>query len=663
MPRHYNAPVAPHPPVTPRTGTPGAAIGADLDARIAEAVERVWGYDELRPMQRRAIRAGLEGRDCLTVLPTGGGKSLCYQVPPLISGKATIVVSPLIALMRDQVRGLELLGYRAAAMHSGLGPDESRDIARQLVTGELDLVLAAPERVVTGSFKTLIGVLCERDRLGSIAIDEAHCISQWGHDFRPEYRRIAELREVAPAVSFQAFTATATPRVREDIVGQLGLRDPEVMIGVFDRPNLTYRVQGRERAADQIAAAVGRHASAGDGGGTIVYCLSRKDTEKLAAELRALGLDADAYHAGLGVSDRHQIERAFSNETLDIVVATVAFGMGIDRSNVRLVVHASMPKSIEAYQQETGRAGRDGLEAECLLLYAPSDGGRWERLIEQSAADSGADPRAQIELVRDMRRFVASFSCRHKYLSEHFGQAYTPPEGRGDCGACDVCLGETAAEEDSRRIGQIIMSAVARTGERYGAAHICDIVRGGQSEKLRAAGHDRLRVHGMLGERRRAEVMSFIDQLVAADALRRMVDERFETLTFGERGNGVMKGTEPLSLARPIGTGTEKSERNRRTRASRVIERRPMNEGEKALFESLRALRRSIAEDRGVPPYVVFNDSTLREMALAKPASRHELLGIRGIGQKKLDEFGRVFMDAIEKHLSGPSAGGAPDDD
>lgn len=629
---------------------------------IAETVLRIWGYDELRPMQLRAIEAGLAGRDCLTVLPTGGGKSLCYQVPPLISGKVTIVVSPLIALMRDQVRGLELLGYKAAAMHSGIDPDESRDIARQLVTGDLDLVLAAPERVMTESFKTLIGVLCERDRLGSIAIDEAHCISQWGHDFRPEYRRIAELRQVAPGVGFQAFTATATPRVREDIVKQLKLRDPEVMIGVFDRPNLTYRVQAREQAAHQIAAAVGRHTSAGDGGGAIVYCLSRKDTEKIAAELRQLGLDADAYHAGLGVSDRHNIEQAFSNETLDIVVATVAFGMGIDRSNVRLVVHASMPKSIEAYQQETGRAGRDGLEAECLLLYAPSDGGRWERLIEMSAADSGIDPRPQIELVRDMRRFVASFSCRHRYLSEHFGQAYTPPEGLGEhqsgCGACDVCLGETAGEEDAKRIGQILLSAVARTGERYGAAHICDVVRGGQSEKIKNAGHDTLRVHGMLSERRRAEVMSFIDQLIAADALRRVVDDRFETLAFGDRGMGVMKGTDPIALARPIGTGSAKSERNRRTRASRVVERRPMNEDEKALFESLRALRKSIATERGVPPYVVFNDSTLREMAINKPGSRHELLTIRGIGQKKLDEFGRVFMDAIEKHLSTPPGGG-----
>lgn len=607
-------------------------------------------------MQMRAIVAGVQGRDCLTVLPTGGGKSLCYQVPPLITGKATIVISPLIALMRDQVRGLELQGYKAAAMHSGLELDETKDIARQLVTGELDLVLAAPERVVTPSFKTLIGVLCEQGRLGSIAIDEAHCISQWGHDFRPEYRRISELREVAPGVAMQAFTATATPRVREDIVKQLGLRNPEVMIGTFDRPNLTYRVQARENAAHQIAAAVGRHASAGDGGGAIVYCLSRKDTEKIAGELRELGLDADAYHAGLGVSDRHNIEQAFSNETLDIVVATVAFGMGIDRSNVRLVVHASMPKSIEAYQQETGRAGRDGLDAECLLLYAPSDGGRWERLIEMNASESGIDPSAQIQLVRDMRRFVASFSCRHKYLSEHFGQDYTLPEGQEHCGACDVCLGETAPEEDSKRIGQIILSAVARTGQRYGASHICDVVRGGETQRIKEYGHDNLRVHGMLRHRRKAEVMSFIDQLIAAEALTRVVDDRFETLAFGDCGVSVMKGLEPIELAKPIGTGSEKSERNRRTRASRVVSRRPMNEDEKALFESLRTLRKSLAEERGVPPYVVFNDSTLVEMALNKPTNRHELLGIRGIGQKKLDEFGRTFLDEIERHLAGASS-------
>jgi ATP-dependent DNA helicase RecQ len=623
----------------------------DSQTSVIDTVRRVWGYDTLRPMQEQAITAGIEGRDCLTVLPTGGGKSMCYQVPPMITGKATIVVSPLIALMRDQVRGLELLGYKAAAMHSGIEPDEAKDIAKQLLTGDLDLVLAAPERVVTGSFKTLIGLLCDHDRLGNIAIDEAHCISQWGHDFRPEYRRIAELRKVAPDVSIQAFTATATPRVRDDIVKQLGLRDPEIMIGVFDRPNLAYRVQSREKASVQIAEAVARHGAAGETHGAIVYCLSRKDTEKIAGELRELGLDADAYHAGLDVSTRHNIEQAFSNETLDIVVATVAFGMGIDRSNVRLVVHASMPKSIEAYQQETGRAGRDGLDAECLLLYSPSDGGRWERLIEQSAEENGSDPQPQLELVRGMRRFVASFECRHKHLSEHFGQEYSPPEGRDDCGACDICLGETAREEDAHRIGQIIMSAVARTGERFGAAHICDVVRGGQGQRIKNYGHDSLRVHGMLEHRRKTEVMSFIDQLVASEALVRVVEDRYETLAFGECGVSVMKGVETIALAKPIGTGSEKSERNRRTRASRVIERRPMTESEKNLFESLRALRMSIAKERNVPPYVVFNDSTLREMTLDKPASRHELISTRGVGQKKLDDFGSEFLQAIEHHL------------
>lgn len=627
----------------------------DSQTSVSETVQRMWGYDKLRPMQEQAILAGIEGRDCLTVLPTGGGKSMCYQVPPLITGKATIVVSPLIALMRDQVRGLELLGYKAAAMHSGIDYEESTDIAKQLLTGDLDLVLAAPERVVTSSFKTLIGLLCDHDRLGCIAIDEAHCISQWGHDFRPEYRRIADVRKVAPNVSIQAFTATATPRVREDILKQLKLRDPEVMIGIFDRPNLIYRVQSREKASEQIAAAVARHSAAGDSSGAIVYCLSRKDTEKIAEELRALGLDADAYHAGLDVSKRHNIEQAFSNETLDIVVATVAFGMGIDRSNVRLVVHASMPKSIEAYQQETGRAGRDGLDAECLLLYSPSDGGRWERLIEQSAEQNGSDPKAQLELVRGMRRFVASFTCRHKFLSEHFGQEYTLPEGQSDtsngCGACDVCLGETAQEDDAHRIGQIIMSAVARTGERFGAAHICDVVRGGNGQRIKGYGHDSLRVHGMLENRRKTEVMSFIDQLVASEALVRVVEDRYETLAFGDCGIAVMKGLETIALAKPIGTGTEKSERNRRTKASRVIERRPMSEDEKTLFESLRALRMSIAQERGVPPYVVFNDSSLREMVLDKPTSRHELLSIRGVGQKKLDDFGSDFLQAIEHHL------------
>jgi ATP-dependent DNA helicase RecQ len=620
---------------------------------IQDAVARVWGYDALRPMQAAAIAAGVEGRDCLTVLPTGGGKSLCYQVPPLVTGKATIVVSPLIALMRDQVRGLELNGYPAAAIHSGVDPDDAKAILRKLVQGEINLLLAAPERVVTAGFKSFLASLADADRLGAIAVDEAHCISQWGHDFRPEYRRLAELREVAPRVPFQAFTATATPRVREDIVHQLNLGKvgcpggrAEVLVGTFDRPNLTYRVRARRDAAEQTADAVRRHQRAGDGGGAIVYCLSRKDTDELAASLSQLGLNAEAYHAGLNEKTRRDVEHRFSNETLDVVVATVAFGMGIDRSNVRLVVHATMPKSVEAYQQETGRAGRDGEAAECLLLYSPSDATRWERLIRNSNAEMGADEestQAQMDLVRDMRRLISAMGCRHRMLSEHFGQTYTPPTDRG-CGACDICLGETEAEPDSKRIGQILLSTVARTGQRYGAAHIADIVRGADTERVRTAGHDQLSVHAMLKTHPKPALMSFIDQLVSADALERVVDGHFETLRFGQRGLAVMKGEDPIALARPVGTGTAKAERRRRDRTPDAA---PLSFDEKQLFERLRQVRKELAEERAVPPYVVFSDATLRDLVRVRPGSLEAMLDVKGVGRAKLEAFGETFLAAL----------------
>jgi ATP-dependent DNA helicase RecQ len=625
---------------------------------IQDAVARVWGFSQLRPMQSAAIAAGVEGRDCLTVLPTGGGKSLCYQVPPLVTGKATIVVSPLIALMRDQVRGLELNGYPAAAIHSAIDPDEAKAILRRLVQGEINLVLAAPERVVTPGFKSFLASLADADRLGAIAVDEAHCISQWGHDFRPEYRRLAELREVAPRVPFQAFTATATPRVREDIVRQLKLGrvgceggKAEVLVGTFDRPNLTYRVRARRDAAEQTAEAVRTHQRAGDGGGTIVYCLSRKDTENLAEQLQKLRLNAEAYHAGLNEKVRRDVEHRFSNETLDVVVATVAFGMGIDRSNVRLVVHATMPKSIEAYQQETGRAGRDGEPAECLLLYNPSDATRWERLIRMNADEQGADAEAteaQLGLVREMRRLISAMGCRHRMLSEHFGQSYTPPADLTHCNACDVCLGETESEPDSKRIGQIILSCVARTNQRYGAAHITDILRGADTERVRAAHHDQLSVYGLLKDHRKPALASFIDQLVSAEALERLVDGHFETLRFGPRGMPVMKGEETIALARPVGTGSAKAERRRRDRPG-APDAAPLSFDEKQLFEKLRQVRMDIATERAVPPYVVFSDATLRDLVRVRPASLEAMLEVKGVGRAKLEAFGETFLHALRE--------------
>ena len=435
---------------------------------MLDTVRRYWGFDQLRPLQFEAINATLAARDSLVVMPTGGGKSLCYQVPPAIANRTDIVVSPLISLMKDQVDGLAACGYPAVALHSGMSPTEIRTAERLIATRKCRLVFAAPERVVTPGFQRLIAGA----GVAAFAIDEAHCISHWGHDFRPEYRQLAEIRDRFPKASVHAFTATATERVRQDILTQLGLRQPEVLIGSFDRPNLTYRVIQRLDIYEQVFDVTNRHANEA----VIVYCLSRKDTESLAEHLRSGGVRAAHYHAGMTPIARRRTHDAFSSEKLDVVRRHGRVWNGIDRSDVRCVVHAAMPKSLEHYQQETGRAGRDGLEAECVLFYSPADALRLERLIEKSAAEAEAAPEvtdAAFALLGRMRGYCTSATCRHRALSEYFGQAFA----RDNCGACDVCLGEVDAAVDATITAQKILSCVARTESRFGVTHIVEVLR------------------------------------------------------------------------------------------------------------------------------------------------------------------------------------------
>jgi ATP-dependent DNA helicase RecQ len=601
---------------------------------LLETIRRFWGYDRLRPLQEEAIAAAIEKRDSLVVLPTGGGKSLCYQVPPLMSERLDLVVSPLISLMKDQLDGLRACGYPAAAIHSGLSVEERRDAERFLASGQCRLAFVAPERVASPGFIAFL----QRLGVGAFAIDEAHCISHWGHDFRPEYRQLARLREAFPQASFHAYTATATERVRDDIVEQLKLRRPAVLIGRFDRPNLTYRIVPRSDLRAQILEVLGRHA----GEAAIIYCISRADTERIADFLKQRGLRAACYHAGMSSDDRRRAQDAFIREEIDVVVATVAFGMGIDRSDVRCVIHAAMPKSIEHYQQEAGRAGRDGLAAECVLFHSPADAMRWKSLQEKSSGESedpegGAEARrAAAELLEQMRRFATPGRCRHRALAEYFGQDYELP----DCGACDVCLGECEALEDATVEAQKILSCIARVGQRFGMGHVIDVLRGAESDRILALRHHQLSTYGLLRETPKAHLARRIHELLDLELIARRGEE-FPVLTLTERSAAVLRGERRIFLA-PL--------RRRKKAREAAAGAATAADFDRALFDTLRALRTRLARERCVPSYIIFSDASLRDMAVRRPRSPAEFLAVHGVGERKLADFGAVFLEAIAAH-------------
>lgn len=609
---------------------------------IREVLRRYWGFEELRPLQAEAIAATLAGRDSLTVLPTGGGKSLCYQLPPLVSGRPTLVVSPLIALMRDQVAGLKLAGVPAAAAHGNLTADESTELRRAVKAGELRLLLVAPERLLMPDFLAM----CVKMGVGAIAIDEAHCISQWGHDFRPEYRRLSELREVFPGIPIGAYTATATPRVRDDIAAQLRLQRPVTLVGSFDRPNLTYRVLPRVSLHDQIAEALHRHT---DRAG-IVYCISRKDSETVAESLRARKIDARAYHAGMDGKMRSRVSDDFRAERLNVVCATVAFGMGIDRGDVRCIVHAAMPKSIEHYQQETGRAGRDGLPAECVLFHSAQDVMRWRQLMERNAEETGSAPeflQGQLDLLNQMHRLISGARCRHRAIIEYFGQEYGEPS----CNACDFCLGELAQVLDSHDTARKIISCVARCQQRYGAAHIAEVLRGSRAERIVRAGHDQLSTFGLLPGLSKDQIVSYINQLIDAGDLERTTDE-YPVIRLTGTSVEVLKSLRIANLVEPkVAVAAPKKARQ----AAGASE--PLSAEETQLFEHLRIWRRTLAADRGVPPYVILGDASLEELSRVRPASRQTLINVRGIGSKKIEDFGQDLLEAIRGYCESASMG------
>ncbi|HET7008927.1 MAG TPA: DNA helicase RecQ [Candidatus Binatia bacterium] len=598
---------------------------------ILDILRRYWGYNELRPLQEQAICAELDHRDSLVVLPTGGGKSLCYQIPAAVAKRTDIVISPLISLMKDQVDGLRECGYPAGALYSGMPPHSVHDTEAQFLAGRYQLLFVAPERLLTPHFLQL----AEKIKIHSFAIDEAHCISHWGHDFRPEYRRLAELKKHFPKASLHAYTATATERVRLDIAQQLKLRNPELLVGTFDRPNLVYRIVPRVDARAQVLEILKRHRNQA----AIVYCISRNDTESMAKFLQANDIRAACYHAGMEPDQRRRIQEEFASEALDVVAATVAFGMGIDRSDVRCVIHAAMPKSIEHYQQETGRAGRDGLEAECVLLYSAADAMRWDSLITRNATDAEAAPEiiaASRQLLDHMRQLCCGIHCRHAKLSEYFGQAYPKP----NCEACDVCLNEVEGLADGTVTAQKILSCVARVGERFGAAHIVDVLAGADTERVRRWGHDKLSTHGLMKDTDRKSLTNMVYQLIDNGLLERS-DEEYPVLRLNEASRAVLKGQRTVQLVEP-----KIKVKVKKTR----FDEKSWENVDEGLFEALRSLRRKLADQRGVPAYVLFNDATLRDMARTRPGSADALLTIKGVGEKKLADIGEPFLEAISSY-------------
>ena len=608
-----------------------------LSANLHHILKSVFGYDCFRPKQEEIIRRLIEGGDALVVMPTGGGKSLCYQLPALVRSGVAVVVSPLISLMQDQIDALLQLGVRAAALNSSMTPAEQATVERRLLAGELDLLYAAPERLMTPAFLDLL----DRAHVGLLAVDEAHCISQWGHDFRPEYLRIADVRERFAGVPCIAVTATADGPTQKDILERLRMTAADLFVTGFDRPNIRFTVELKRSAKQQLGRFLAREHPRDAG---IVYCLSRRKVDDIAAWLNEQGRSAVPYHAGLSATERERNQTRFLRDEGLIVVATVAFGMGIDKPNVRFVAHVDVPKNLEGYYQEVGRAGRDGLPASAWMLYGLSDTVMLRRFIEDSEADE-RHKRALHHKLNAIVGYCETAECRRRVLLRYFGDDIT-----GDrCGNCDSCLNPVDCW-DGTIAAQKALSAVYRTGQRFGASHVIDVLLGKATEKVQRFGHDRTSTFGVGSEHDAAEWRSILRQLIAADLLRVDVTG-YGGLELTASSRPVLKGERSVRL-RKDPKPDRRSSSGRKSRATVGENALPESPEEQALFERLRTLRLETARDQGVPPYVIFHDSTLLAMAREQPATLEEFADLPGVGAVKLERYGRPFLEAITSSVA-----------
>jgi len=590
---------------------------------IQDTLRQVFGLAEFRPYQQEIIEQVVAGGDAFVLMPTGGGKSLCFQLPALHRPGLGIVVSPLISLMKDQVDALVANGVRAAMYNSTLDADEARSVLARLHNGELDLLYVAPERMMRPGFIHSL----EHIPLALIAIDEAHCVSQWGHDFRPEYAALGELRRHFPEVPFIALTATADPQTREDIAQVLGLHQAQHFITSFDRPNIRYSVLEKHQPRSQLLRFLGNQ---GDGSG-IIYALSRKRVEEIAGFLCERGYSAAAYHAGLTADTRKFVQERFIRDDLSIVVATVAFGMGIDKPNVRFVVHYDLPRHLEGYYQETGRAGRDGLPAEAFLLFGLQDVATARYQLEQSANEN--QRRIDAHKLNSMVGFAESLTCRRRVLLGYLGEMLDT-----DCGNCDICL-DPPERYDATEAARKVLSCVYRVGQSFGIKHVVDVLRGADNERIRKFNHEHLTTYGIGLEYSHAEWISLVRQMIHRGYLLQDI-AAFSVLKLTPQARQLLRNEETLELARP----RVQEKKTKKKKSAAAIE---LSEDDLRLFETLREIRKQLAVEQGVPPYVIFGDAALVEMSRERPSSDDEFLEINGVGEVKLERHGATFLEAI----------------